>query len=141
LGHPQKEELLILAFDHRTQCEVSCRKNGLSTDKIAVFKDLVCEGFQNIRKTNAHKGLAILIDPEYGRNILTTSADADYTIGVPIEKAGSFPVQWLTDDSLYQQLLESPGDWFVKVIWHFHASMTSKETTESPVGELQLQQL
>jgi 5-dehydro-2-deoxygluconokinase len=141
LGHPQEEELLILAFDHRTQFEDSCRKNGLSTDKIAVFKDLVCEGFQNIRKSNAQKGLAILIDPEYGRNILTNSADVDYTIGVPIEKAGSFPVEWLTDDSLYQQILERPGDWFVKVLWHFHASMTSKGKTESPVGELQLQRL
>jgi 5-dehydro-2-deoxygluconokinase len=141
LGHPQKEDLLILAFDHRTQFEDSCRENGLSTNKIAVFKDLVCEGFQNIRKSTAHKGLAILIDPEYGRNILTTSADDDYKIGVPIEKAGSFPVEWLTDDSLYQQLLKRPEDWFVKVLWHFHASMMSKQKPERSVGEMQLQQL
>ena len=29
----------------------------------------------------------------------------------------------------------------MKVLWHFHAGMTSKENTESPVGELQLQKL
>ena len=127
LGQPQKEELLILAFDHRTQFEDTCRDNGLSTDKIADFKDQVCKGFQNVRKSNSHKGLAILIDPEYGRNILTNSADADYTIGVPIEKAGSFPVEWLSEDSLYQQLLVRPADWFVKVLWHFHSQMSSEE--------------
>ena len=127
LGQPQKEELLILAFDHRTQFEDTCRDNGLSTDKIADFKDQVCKGFQNVRKSNSHKGLAILIDPEYGRNILTNSADAHYTIGVPIEKAGSFPVEWLSEDSLYQQLLVRPSDWFVKVLWHFHSQMSSEE--------------
>jgi 5-dehydro-2-deoxygluconokinase len=124
---PVREELLILAFDHRTQFEETCRENGLSTDKIADFKDQVCKGFQNVRKSNSHKGLAILIDPEYGRNILTNSADADYTIGVPIEKAGSFPVEWLSEDSLYQQLLVRPADWFVKVLWHFHSQMSAEE--------------
>ena len=138
---PVREELLILAFDHRTQFEDSCREKGLSTDKIADFKTQVCQGFQNIRKTNSHKGLAILIDPEYGRSILTNSANAEYSIGVPIEKAGSFPVEWLEDGSLYQQLLERPADWFVKVLWHFHTGMSSEGDPERPVREIQLSQL
>ena len=122
-GRPEREELLILAFDHRTQFEDSCREKDLSTEKISDFKDQVCKGFQNIKKSNGHKGHAILIDPEYGRRILNNSADADFTIGVPIEKAGSFPVEWMTDDSLYKQLLERPAAWFVKVLWHFHPQM------------------
>ena len=141
-GHPQKmklplrEELLILAFDHRTQFEDTCRENALSTDKITDFKDQVCKGFQNVRKSNNHKGLAILIDPEYGQNILTNSADADYTIGVPIEKAGSFPVEWLTEDSLYQQLLVRPANWFVKVLWHFHPEI-NPEDKNTQLAQLQ----
>ena len=135
LGQPQKEELLILAFDHRTQFEDSCRENALSSEMISAFKNQVYEGFQNIRKSNRHKGLAILIDPEYGQSILTNAADADYTIGVSIEKAGSFPVEWLTDGSLYQHLLVRPATWFVKVLWHFHSQMSPEEK------EVQLSQL
>ena len=54
---------------------------------------------------------------------------------MPIEKAGSFPVEWLTDDSLYQHLLVRPATWFVKVLWHFHTQMSQEEK------EVQLSQL
>lgn len=141
LGQPQKEELLILAYDHRTQFEESCRENNLSFDYISRFKEQVYEGFQKVRKSNKKTGapaaerLAILIDPDYGQMILNNFADAAYTIGVPIEKAGSFPVSWLMDDSLYQHLLERPATWFVKVLWRFHLQMNQENK------DIQLRQL
>jgi 5-dehydro-2-deoxygluconokinase len=127
LGHPQKEELLILAFDHRTQFEDSCCENDLPLDLIPTFKEEVHKGFQKVQESTKNKGLAILIDPEFGQTILNNSADADYVIGVPIEKAGAFPLSWLKDGSLYQQLLERPAGWFVKVLWHFHTQMSTEE--------------
>ena len=127
LGHPQKEELLILAFDHRTQFEDSCRENDLPLDLIPTFKEEVYKGFQKVQESTKNKGLAILIDPEFGQTILNNSADANYVIGVPIEKAGAFPLSWLKDGSLYLQLLERPAGWFVKVLWHFHTQMSTEE--------------
>ena len=127
LGQPQKKELLILAYDHRTQFEDSCRTNGLQYNSISSFKEQVCEGFRKVAKTKAENGYAILIDPEYGQTILNNSADADYVIGVPIEKAGAFPLSWLKDGSLYQQLLERPAGWFVKVLWYFHPQMNPED--------------
>ncbi len=127
LGHPQKEELLILAFDHRTQFEDSCRENDLPLDLIPTFKEEVYKGFQKVQESTKNKGLAILIDLEFGQTILNNSADANYVIGVPIEKAGAFPLSWLKDGSLYQQLLERPAGWFVKVLWHFHTQMSTEE--------------
>ena len=127
LGHPQKEELLILAFDHRTQFEDSCYENDLPLDLIPTFKEEVYKGFQKVQESTKNKGLAILIDPEFGQTILNNSADANYVIGVPIEKAGAFPLSWLKDGSLYQQLLERPAGWFVKVLWHFHTQMSTEE--------------
>ncbi|MBT3716452.1 MAG: DUF2090 domain-containing protein, partial [Deltaproteobacteria bacterium] len=127
LGHPQKEELLILAFDHRNQFEDSCRENDLPLDLIPTFKEEVHKGFQKVQESTKNKGLAILIDPEFGQTILNNSADANYVIGVPIEKAGAFPLSWLKDGSLYQQLLERPAGWFVKVLWHFHTQMSTEE--------------
>ena len=141
LGQPQKEELLILAYDHRTQFEESCRENNLSFDYISRFKEQVYEGFQKVRKSNKKTGapaaerLAILIDPDYGQMILNNFADAAYTIGVPIEKASSFPVSWLMEDSLYQHLLERPATWFVKVLWRFHLQMNQENK------DIQLSQL
>ncbi|HIA57393.1 MAG TPA: 5-dehydro-2-deoxygluconokinase [Candidatus Lambdaproteobacteria bacterium] len=127
LGQPQKQELLILAYDHRTQFEDSCRENGLSLDSISRFKELVYEGFQKVYRTMEEYGCAVLIDPEYGETILKNSADTDYVIGVPIEKAGAFPLSWLKEDSLYQQLLERPPTWFVKVLWRFHPQMNPED--------------
>jgi len=132
---PMREELLILAYDHRTQFEDSCRENDLPLDLISTFKEQIYKGFQKVHEANKNKGLAILIDPEYGQTILNNSADADYVIGVPIEKAGAFPLSWLKYGSLYQQLLERPAGWFVKVLWHFHTQMSPEEK------EVQLSQL
>ena len=141
LGQPQKEELLILAYDHRTQFEESCRENNLSFDYISRFKEQVYEGFQKVRNSNKKTGataverLAILIDPGYGQMILNNFADSAFSIGVPIEKAGSFPMSWLMDDSLYQHLLERPATWFVKVLWRFHLQMNQENK------DIQLSQL
>ena len=101
-----RAELLILAFDHHIQFEDRCRENDLPLDLISTFKEQVYKGFQKVHEANKNKGLAILIDPEYGQTILNNSADADYVIGVPIEKAGAFPLSWLKYGSLYQQLME-----------------------------------
>ena len=132
---PVREELLILAYDHRTQFEDSCRENDLPLDLISTFKEQVYKGFQKVYEADKNKRLAILIDPEYGQTILNNSADADYVIGVPIEKAGAFPLSWLKYGSLYQQLLERPAGWFVKVLWHFHTQFILEEK------EVQLSQL
>ena len=141
LGQPQKEEMLILAFDHRTQFEESCRENNLPLEMIFTFKKLVHEGFKIVNEANKDKKLAILIDPNYGRTILNNSSDFDYTVGVPIEAAGVFPLSWLCDSSLYQHLLERPGTWFVKVLWQFHPKMNPQEKPERPVRDVQLTQL
>ncbi len=133
LGQPQKEEMLILAFDHRTQFEESCRENNLPLEMIFTFKKLVHEGFKIVNEANKDKKLAILIDPNYGRTILNNSSDFDYTVGVPIEAAGVFPLSWLCDSSLYQHLLERPGTWFVKVLWQFHPKTNPQEKPERPV--------
>ena len=74
----------MLAYDHRTQFEDSCRENDLSLDLISTFKEQVYKGFKKVHEADKNKRLAILIDPEYGQTILNNSADADYVIGLPI---------------------------------------------------------
>ncbi len=131
----------LVVTRHGCSPEESCRENNLPLEMIFTFKKLVHEGFKIVNEANKDKKLAILIDPNYGRTILNNSSDFDYTVGVPIEAAGVFPLSWLCDSSLYQHLLERPGTWFVKVLWQFHPKMNPQEKPERPVRDVQLTQL
>nr|MCS5552099.1 PfkB family carbohydrate kinase [SAR324 cluster bacterium] len=126
-GKPRNRELLILVFDHKTQFEESCRTGNLPQEKILRFKELVHQGFHAVSQNIKDNNLAILIDPKYGKKILNDSSDFNYTVGVPIEDEGIFPLNWLCEGSLYQHLLERPSTWFVKVLFRFHTKMNPED--------------
>ena len=100
---------------------------NLSQEKIFRFKELVHEGFHAVSQTIKNNNLAILIDPKYGKKILNDSSDFNYTVGVPIEDEGIFPLNWLCEGSIYQHLLERPSTWFVKVSFLFHTEMNPED--------------
>jgi len=123
MGQPRKHPMLVLAFDHRAQFLETCQQLDLSEEKIPEFKELVFEGFRQVESTHSEQPLAILVDPQYGSKILEESAYEAYQIGVPIEKAGIFPTEWLCEEDLYQHLQARPSEWFVKLLWKFHPDM------------------
>ena len=136
LGQPRKHPLLVLAFDHRTQFEETCRNLQLPLSRVEDFKQLVFDGFRQVAAERPDLPLALLIDPLYGRDILQDSAYASYQVGVPIEQAGSFPVEWLCAEDLYQHLQARPSEWFVKVLWHYHSDLKA-ETKAQQLARLQ----
>jgi len=103
--------------------EESCVTLNLPQDKIFKFKELVHQGFHFVSQNIKDNNLAILIDPKYGKKILNDSSDYNYSIGVSVEEEGVFPLNWLSEGSLYQHLLERPSTWFVKVLFRFHTEM------------------
>ena len=123
MGQPRKHPMLVLAFDHRAQFLETCQQLDLSEEKIPEFKELVFEGFRQVESTHSEQPLAILVDPQYGSKILEESAYEAYQIGVPIEKAGIFPTEWLCEEDLYQHLQARPSEWFVKLLWKFHPDL------------------
>ena len=123
MGQPRKHPMLVLAFDHRAQFQETCQQLDLSEEKILEFKELVFEGFRQVESTHSEQPLAILVDPQYGSKILEESAYEAFKIGVPIEKAGIFPTEWLCEENLYQHLQARPSEWFVKLLWKFHPDM------------------
>jgi 5-dehydro-2-deoxygluconokinase len=127
LGKPRNYPLQALAFDHRTQFENSCKQHNKPTSKITEFKQLVFEGFKKVAAEETSLSIALLVDPQYGADILQDSAYSTYSVGAPIEQAGSFPVEWICGEDLYKHLLGRPSEWFVKVLWHFHPELDSKE--------------
>ena len=42
---------------------------------------------------------------------------------MPIEKPLNLPVRWLGDKPLYQEILQRPAPWFVKVLWQYHPKL------------------
>lgn len=117
------QNLFILAFDHRWQFEQSCEEVGRDRNVIKAFKSQIFAGFKIANEKATGKRLGILIDPIYGGSVLKEATDQNMCVGVPIEAAGSFPVQWLGEQALYQQILHRPESWFVKVLLKYHPSM------------------
>ena len=127
LGKPRNYPLQVLAFDHRTQFEDSCKQHNQPTSRITEFKSLVFEGFKKVATERPDLPLALLVDPQYGADILQDSAYASYSVGAPIEQAGSYPVEWLCGEELHEHLLGRPSEWFVKVLWHYHTALPDAE--------------
>jgi 5-dehydro-2-deoxygluconokinase len=122
-GRPPDEDLLVLAFDHRTFFEKEAKERGLALEAIAEFKWTVFEGFRAAREREPGVGLALLVDPIYGGEILRRTVGAGFRVGSPIERAGSFPVEWIHSGPLYAQILERPPSRFVKVLAHLHPQL------------------
>ena len=127
LGKPRNYPLQVLAFDHRTQFEDSCKQHNQPTSRITEFKSLVFEGFKKVATERPDLPLALLVDPQYGADILQDSAYASYSVGAPIEQAGSYPVEWLCGEELHEHLLGRPSEWFIKVLWHYHTDLPAAE--------------
>ena len=125
LGSAAERELFVLAFDHREQFWHSCELAGKDQAVIRIFKRQIFSGFQLAlqqvpQKQDPQGNLAILVDPDYGAAILASHIDRRVTVGVPIELPFSLPVRWLVDKPLYQEILQRPAPWFIKVLWQFH---------------------
>ncbi len=126
-GMLQNRKLLLLAFDQRNIFEESCRKMNLPQETIFEFKELLYKVFNSASQRLKENNLAILIDPKYGKKILSESSNLNYTLGVPVENEGVDTIKWLCEGSLYQHLLERPSKWFVKVLFRFHTGMNLDE--------------
>ena len=134
-------ELFILAFDHRKQFEASISEYNKNKDLIKTFKRQVFKGFdlvhqQDVKEDYSSNNLGILIDPLYGEEIIKNAADNNVNIGVPIEAAGSMPVNWISHKPLYHEILQRPSNWFVKVLWQFHTDL-SKNCKQVQIEQLQ----
>lgn len=119
-GRSKDTTLLVLAFDHRTQFEEAADAAGVAHDQIAQLKRWIFEGFERVAPRFANKGCALLVDPIYGASILADATTRGWTIGAPVERAGSTPTEWIANGEVYPQLLARPARWFVKALFRMH---------------------
>ncbi|HNB29244.1 MAG TPA: DUF2090 domain-containing protein, partial [Alphaproteobacteria bacterium] len=109
--------LMALAIDHRAQLEEIADRAGAPRARIADFKELAVKAAVQIAGTE--HGFGMLLDGTYGREALFRAADHDLWIGRPVEKPGSRPLRFETED-LGSHLAEWPVSHTIKCLCFYH---------------------
>lgn len=109
--------LMAFAIDHRAQLEELADKAGAPRTRIEAFKALAVAAATKVAA--GQPGFGMLLDGIYGREALFRAADHDLWIARPVERPGSRPLRFETDD-LGSHLAEWPVTHVVKCLCFYH---------------------
>jgi 5-dehydro-2-deoxygluconokinase len=109
--------LMALAIDHRTQIEELADKAGAPRARIGEFKALAVAAATKV--ADGQPGFGMLLDSTYGREALFRTADHDLWIARPVERPGSRPLRFETED-LGSHLAEWPVTHVIKCLCFYH---------------------
>ena len=121
-----RKEVLILAFDHRSSFteKLFGVKNRQPTAEekaqIEEFKKIIFMGFRLALEKNVPREIAgLLVDEEYGANILREAKKGGFTFAMPVEKSGQeeFDFEYGED---YAKHIEEFDPTFVKVLVRYN---------------------
>jgi myo-inositol catabolism protein IolC len=121
-----RKEVLILAFDHRSSFteKLFGIKNRQPTAEekkhIEEFKRLIFMGFRQALKKNVPREIAgLLVDEEYGADILREAKKKGFTFAMPVEKSGQdeFDFEYGED---YAKHIKEFDPTFVKVLVRYN---------------------
>lgn len=111
--------LMALAIDHRAQMEELADKAGTPRSRIAAFKALAVVAAAKV--ADGQPGFGMLLDGTHGREALFRAADHDLWIARPVERPGSRPLRFETED-LGSHLAEWPVTHVIKCLCFYHPS-------------------
>ena len=108
------DPIFILAGDQRWQWEEWCDAQHVARSRIADVKALIVDAFFAARDRSAAvaQSGALLLDPQYATPQIARALAAGAQVGTPVERAGSFPLEWAAADPFAAR---PPGS-FVKVL-------------------------
>jgi 5-dehydro-2-deoxygluconokinase len=118
------KNLYILPFDHRS----SFTKDILNTEKpskeqrkeIERLKDIIFEGIEiSLEKRKDKKNFAILVDEEYGSNVIKNARAKKIKICLPVEKSGENELKFEYGKKFKEHILKINPD-FVKVLVRYN---------------------
>jgi len=118
------KNLYILPFDHRS----SFTKDILNTEKpskeqrkeIERLKDIIFEGIEiSLEKRKDKKNFAILVDEEYGSNVIKNAREKKIKICLPVEKSGENELKFEYGKKFKEHILKINPD-FVKVLVRYN---------------------
>ena len=136
-----RKEVLILAFDHRSSFTeklfgIKNRKPTAEEKKqIEEYKRIIFMGFRQALEKNVPREIAgLLVDEEYGSDILREAKKSGFTFAMPVEKSGQdeFDFEYGKD---YAKHIEEFDPTFVKVLVRYNPA------GEATLNQRQLQKL
>ena len=112
------EELAVLAIDHRSQFEDLAREVGCDDAKVSAFKHLALRALDEVASRDRNFGL--LVDDQFGFDVLAALADRPYWIGRPIEVPRSRPLEFAGLADVGLELRSWPLNHVVKCLAFYH---------------------
>ena len=113
-----RQELTVLAIDHRSQFEDLAAETGVDRERISRFKMLGLRAVDVVAQGDARFG--VLLDGRYGFKALAQAADGRYWVGRPIELPGSRPLEFESSADVATELTTWPLNHVVKCLVLYH---------------------
>lgn len=119
-----KAPLCFLAFDHRIPFKRLASQYNRSKEDICRFKLLITQALQSLDiKTVKTVSLGIIVDQEYGENVLRATINSSLIKAMPIESANSYPLQFLDGKEAAHILKEWPSSTIIKVLCYLQPEL------------------
>ncbi len=116
-----RDELYVLAFDHRRQLEELADDEGASRARIAIFKDLVARAVERTAsRAPEPERLGVIVDARHGSGVLNRLSGGPLWIGRPIETPGSRPVAFDSTENIGLHLASWPVAHVIKCLVFYH---------------------
>lgn len=122
-GYPK--ELLVLPFDHRGSFQsklfgIHGTPTPEETKTVASFKTIVYDGFEKaVASGLPHDKMGILVDEQFGDEVLRRAKKAGFAVSIPAEKSGQdeFDFEY---GAKYREHIEKYQPTFVKVLVRYN---------------------
>ncbi len=116
-----RDQVMVLAFDHRAQFAEMADAAGVSHDHIPYLKQLLLRATENVATAEGLDGQAgILCDDTYGQEVLNAATGRDWWIGRPVEVPQSRPIRFEGGGSIGSRLRHWPNEHIVKCLLFYH---------------------
>lgn len=116
-----RQDLYVLAFDHRRQLEDLAGSWGLPVAQISRLKGLVADAVERVAaRVSYRERLGVIVDERYGEAVLSRMTHQGYWVGRAIEIPGSRPLELEPRNSAGLPLLGWPANHVVKCLVFYH---------------------
>ncbi|MGH8177767.1 MAG: bifunctional 5-dehydro-2-deoxygluconokinase/5-dehydro-2-deoxyphosphogluconate aldolase [Steroidobacter sp.] len=116
-----RDELYVLAFDHRRQLEELADKHGAPRARIAEFKDLIARAVERVaERMQEHERVGVIVDGRHGAAVLNRLSGGGFWIGRPIEAPGSRPVAFDPHENVSLHIATWPVSHVIKCLVFYH---------------------
>ncbi len=114
----QWAELVVLAFDHRSQLEELAQRHGQPPERIGYFKGLIAQGAR--RGAGLRHGVGVILDSRFGEDVLPSVTGKGWWVARPVELPGSRPLVFEAGNGLALEMRSWPGEHVAKCLVSYH---------------------